>query len=63
MSIALPYPVSMKQFACPSKPGLERLAAANLQHVLEEHLALEVRDRAGLRRRQVGRVAEGEDVR
>src|SRR5579872_462641 len=41
----------------------ELVAGEKARDVLHEYLALEVRDRAGLRRDQVGRVAEREDVR
>ena len=43
--------------------GVELLAGEVAGDVLGQHLGLEVRDRAGLRGRQVGRVAEREDVR
>jgi hypothetical protein len=43
--------------------GVELLIGEVAGDVLGEHLGLEVRDRAGLRDRQVGGVAEREDVR
>ena len=47
----------------PVVPGIELLAGEEPGDVLRQHLGLEVRDRARLRGRQVGRVAEREDVR
>ena len=47
----------------PVVAGVEILVGEAAGDVLGQDLGLEVCDRAGLRCRQVGRVAEGEDVR
>ena len=52
----------MKQLACPSNSSSIGQAFDVLEEVLGEHFDGEVRHRAGLGRRQVGRVAEDEDV-
>ena len=43
--------------------GVERLAVEEAPQVLDQHLAFEVGDRPGLRRRHTGRVADREHVR
>ena len=47
----------------PVVPRVELLAGEEARDVLGQDLAFEVRDRAGLRGREVGRVPEGEHVR
>ena len=63
MSSALWKPVSMKQLACPSKPASSGSPARKRRDVVDEGLALEVGDRAGLGGGDVGGVADHEDVR
>ena len=55
-------PVSMKQFAWPSYPRASFSPSRKRTMLRRQHLRLEIRHRSGLRDRQVGGVAEREDV-